>query len=392
MTSNNTVARLDNFLIYNGKFKLTAKEQKVVLFLAARINPIKQKRLHAQVVPIKEIRKILTNKGGGSFYDEIQKMSARLIKKGIEFSSEIEYEGRVLTGYRNWFQSIEPIHNEHGEICLEFLFSEKLVPFLLDLKEYTQINYLETLPLGSGFSVRMFLIFRAHRDRMGVHQKRSKLRYELQALKELLGVSDKYPDYRNFRKFVLEIIDKEINKETSIGLSWKPLKKGRSVSEIEFEFWDKGGKAKLKALPRQASLFTGLKFDAMTYAEIKAFDRLVAYSVKDEVAMEMISRVGGSETKGFEDWYFEEVIQIFEAKTDQTDGAARAGTLVNWYLKMKIFEQGDHFATIMEKLQTRKKKLQTDKPGHWGNRMIAKNMTAIEFEKLVKEQRAEKKK
>ena len=390
MTPKNTVARLDNFLIYNGKFKLTAKEQKVVLFLAARINPVKQKRLHAQVVPIKEIRKILSKKGGGSFYEEIQKMSARLIKKGIEFSSEIQYEGRVLTGHRNWFQSIEPIRNEHGEICLEFLFSEKLVPFLLDLKEYTQINYIETLPLGSGFSVRMFLIFRAHRDRMSVHQKRSKLKYNLQELKDLLGVSDKYPDYRNFRKFVLEIINKEINKETSIGLSWKPLKKGRSVVEVEFEFWDKGGKSKSKSLPQQANLFTGLKFDALTYAELKAFDRLVAYSVKAEVALEMISRVVGSETQGFEDWYFEEVIRIFEVKTDQTDGAARAGTLVNWFLKMKIFEQGDHFATIMEKLQTRKKRVQIEKPANWGNRMIAKNMTAIEFEALAKKQAAGK--
>ncbi|MEM6316086.1 MAG: replication initiation protein [Bacteroidota bacterium] len=388
MNSKNTVARLDNFLIYNGKFKLTAKEQKVVLFLAARINPIKQKRLHAQIVPIKEIRRVLTNKTGGSFYEEIQKMSARLIKKGIEFSSDIQYEGRILTGHRNWFQSIEPIRNEHGEICLEFLFSEKLVPFLLDLKEYTQINYLETLPLGSGFSVRMFLIFRAHRDRMSAHQKKSKLRYDLQELKDLLGVSDKYPDYRNFRKFVLEIIDKEVNKETSIGLTWKPLKKGRSVAEIEFEFWDKKGRSKAKALPVQASLFAGLKFEAMTYAERKAFDRLIAYSIKDEVALEMISRVGGSETQGFEDWYFEEVIQIFEAKTEQTEGAARAGTLVNWFLKMKIFEQNDHFATIMERLQARKKKLQLEKPANWGNRMIAKNMTAVEFETLAKQQRA----
>jgi len=51
----NSIARIDNFLIYHGKFKLTAKEQKIVLFLASRINPVKQSRLHAQIVPIKEL-------------------------------------------------------------------------------------------------------------------------------------------------------------------------------------------------------------------------------------------------------------------------------------------------------------------------------------------------
>lgn len=103
----NTIARLDNFLIYHGKFKLTAKEQKVVLFLASRINPLKQKRLHAQVVPIKDLKQVMSKKRGGSFYEEIQQMSSRLVKKGIEFSSTLEYEGRKLTGHRNWFQSCE---------------------------------------------------------------------------------------------------------------------------------------------------------------------------------------------------------------------------------------------------------------------------------------------
>lgn len=241
-TTKNTIARLDNFLIYHGKFKLTAKEQKIILFLVSRINPIKQKRLPAQVVPIKDLKQIIVKKGGGSFYEEIEKMSRRLVKKGIEFSSELKYEGRKLTGYRNWFQSIEPIENEEGETCLEFLFSEKLIPFLLDIQEYTQINYLEILSLGSSFSVRMFLIFRAYRDKSGKHNHKGIVRYDLLELKKLLGISDKYPDYRNLRKFVIEVLVKEINKGTSIGLSWKPCKKGRSVVAVEFEFWDKRNK------------------------------------------------------------------------------------------------------------------------------------------------------
>ena len=371
-TQPNTIARLDNFLIYNGKFRLTAKEQKVVLFLISRINPLQQKRQIEQVVRVKDLKEILVGKKSGSFYDEIQSFSGRLVKKGVEFKSDVEYEGRKLTGYRNWFQSIEPIHNDQGEICLEFLFSEKLMPFLLELKEYTKIDYLETLPLGSSFSVRMYLIFRAHRDRMAKHQKRSKLKYEIGELKELLGVSDKYDDYRNFKKFVVEVLVKEISKSTSIGASWKPFKKGRSVVEIEFEFWDKGSR-------KTETLIGGaIEFESLTFSQERAFNRLVSYGVNDSIALDMIAKAQGfSELKGFEDWYFDECIKIVEKKSNLE--GARAGVLVTWFLKTKVFDQASNFAAIVERLNGRKKQMQKENLDAWENRLEARNMTATAF-------------
>ena len=97
----------------------------------------------------------------------------------------------------------------------------------------------------------------------------------------------------------------------------------------------------------------------------------------------MLSSCKGSEILGFEDWYFEEMIQIFESKTNQTTPNARTGTLVNWYLKKKIFEQGDHFAVIMERLQQRKKQLQNDNLTAWENRLLAKELTAEKFRLII---------
>jgi len=114
---------------------------------------------------------------------------------------------------------------------------------------------------------------------------------------------------------------------------------------------------------------------------MKGFNWLVAYGINDGIALEMLNRVGASEIQGFEDWYFEEVTKIFESKTDQPVGPARAGTMVNWFLKKKIFEQGDHFATIMERLQIRKKELQNTRLDAWENRLLAKTMTSGEFTK-----------
>jgi plasmid replication initiation protein len=375
----NTIARLDNFLIYNGKFKLTAKEQKVVLFLVSKINPTEHKRQIEQVVSIKDLKEVLVGKKSGSFYDEIQNFASRLVKKGVEFRSDLEYEGRSLKGYRNWFQSIEPVRNEQGEVCLEFLFSEKLMPFLLELKEYTKIDYLETLPLGSSFSVRMYLIFRAHRDRMAKHQKRSKLRYEIGELKELLGVADKYDDYRNFKKFVVDVLVKEISKNTSIGVSWKPFKQGRSVAEIEFEFYDKGA----RSVKEDTLVENSMEFEKLTFAQERAFNRLVSYGVNDAIALDMIGKaVGYSELRGFEDWYMDECIKIVEAKSSME--GARAGVLVNWFLKTKVFDQPSNLSEILERLNARKKAQQAERPDAWENRLAARHMTAAEFRSQFK--------
>ena len=122
------------------------------------------------------MQKLLIDKGkkNGSFYHEMEKFSDRIMDKRAYFDTKIEYQGKRIPGRVNFFQSISPVHNEKGDVCLEFLFSEKLKPFLLELKEYVSIDYQEVLMLNSGFSIRMYQIFRAHRDRMARHEKNSR--------------------------------------------------------------------------------------------------------------------------------------------------------------------------------------------------------------------------
>ena len=68
---NQHIARIENFFIYNAQYSLTAKEQKVILYLVAQIDPVRQSKLIEQVVPIKDLRRLLIEKGkkSGSFYE-----------------------------------------------------------------------------------------------------------------------------------------------------------------------------------------------------------------------------------------------------------------------------------------------------------------------------------
>ena len=52
-------------------------------------------------------------------------------------------------------------------------------------------------------------------------------------------------------------------------------------------------------------------------------------------------------------------------------------------MKLKVFEQDDQFAKIMERLAIRKKAYERDNVEAWENRLLARNMTAGEFRTKV---------
>ncbi|MEM6321103.1 MAG: replication initiation protein [Bacteroidota bacterium] len=374
----NNLARIENNFIFNAQYQLTAKEQKVILLLIANINPIKQQNFQKQLIPVKALKSVVMGQNTkGSFYQEMKKLAFRLVKKGISFDTDVLIEGRPFPGYINWFQSIAPLKNEKGEVCLEFLFSEGLKPFLLQLHQYVQIDLQQLTKLGSGFSIHLFQIFQAQRNRLLKHKKHTKLTYQLPELKKTLGIANKYDDWRNFKRKVVDLAVQEINQHTHLRIDFRVIKKDGKVFSIEFELLDKASKHPSPTLSFK------LDSNALTFAQVKALKILTDYRVAKDIALEMINRVKGSEIVGFEDWYFEEVIRIFEAKTIQKTATAKTGTLVNWFLKKRIFEQGDHFAVIMQRLQGRKKQLQNDNPTAWENRLAAKKITANSFRMLI---------
>lgn len=388
-------ARMDNRFVFHARYNLSAKEAKIILFLISRIDPLRQQNLIEQTVSVKELEHFLKQdaKRWGSFYQELRLIRDSLVRKGIYIPTQIQVEGKHFDGYINWFQEIMPVHDEAGNIALRFLFAQSLQPFLLNLKQYVAINLEEVIALKSSFSIRIFQILRAYRDKFAKHQQRSQIKYELEELKTLLGIANKYHDYRNFKKRILVGICKEINQKTSLTVNYQPIKEGRQVKSIQFEFWEKrkasavSASAAMTKRPHSPTLsktmVNKLKVEDLSFAQLKAFQLLTRYGIKIQLSLDMVAKVQGSEIIGFQDWYFEEVIQIFESKTNQTTAAAKTGTLVNWFLKKRIFEQGDHFAVIMERLQERKKQLQVEDIIPWENRLLAKGKSAGTFRALI---------
>ena len=203
---------------------------------------------------------------------------------------------------------------------------------------------------------------------MARHERESHLYYTLDEFKQLLDIESSYRDFRNLKKRVLTVVVDEINQKTSVEVKMDLRRKGRKVIGVDFFFWDKERMVE-KTTP------SAVTTKSMTFSQLKAYELLTEYGVKKGIVMKQIlPRIGGSEAEGFEDMWVEECLVIFRKKA-----RGGVGAFVNWFLKLEVFDQGEHFAEIMERLQQRKKKLQRERPDAWENRLEARRMTAEEF-------------
>jgi plasmid replication initiation protein len=393
--SSNKVARIENRFIFNAQYQLTAREQKVILYLISNIDPKSQKRFHEQVISVKKLESVLKADGKkwGGLYEEMQSFTDRILDKKIRFPTDLEIDGRSFPGKINWFQSVMPVRNENQEVSLRFLFAEDLKPFLLQLNEYAQINRLEAQQMKSGHAIRMFQIFKAQRDRMRRHEKVSKLTYEVNSLKAILGIEGKYPRFNSFRERVLDTIKKEINTYTSLELiNLVYTRSGKRVTALTFVFTEKEKESNtfLKVDAGQAPTEESLAH-TFTKSQLRAYKLLVKRNIIPGIAYERIVPVisqGSSEFIGFEDIYFEFAWAIFENKSNlfqkgskltELEARKKAGTFVNWFTKNKVFQQGDHFATIQSLLAEKKKHMQRNYPDEWDLRLKSKGIPAAEI-------------
>lgn len=214
MESNNLIVK-HNYLI-QARYKLSLNEQKIILYAISKIDK-EQKRLNVLKFEVKEFTSLIgtTEKR----YEEIRKIVRSLRNKEIKIHTK---DNELITG---WLSSIE-LKKNSGIIELEF--SEKLMPYLLQLKEqFTKYQLKNILYLKNKYSIRMYELLKQY-EKIGNRE------FKIQDLKEVIGCEGKYKDFRNFKKFVLDIVTKEINEYTDINISYHKITKGRKTVGIKF--------------------------------------------------------------------------------------------------------------------------------------------------------------
>lgn len=209
----NTTAVIANPLI-EAKYKLPVIEQKILHMLIAQID-FTDEELKFYSFYVSDFLTIFDEK---NYTRQVKKSLDTLLNTKIKITKEKSF---LET---HWLSSAE--YFEGGKIELEF--SEKLKPFLIQLKkEFTKYNVAEINKFKSKFSIRIYLL-------MKQYQPLKERIINIEELKEMLQVSNFYPEYRNFKQKVLKIACEEINKLSDLKIEYEEIKKGRKVDKIKF--------------------------------------------------------------------------------------------------------------------------------------------------------------
>jgi len=137
-----------------------------------------------------------------------------------------------------WFASAE-YRPQSGIIELEL--SEKLKPFLLDLKKhYTLLNRQEMRRLSghSGYAKRIYELIRSE-------YYKGEWVVDLEKFRWHLGLKDKLEKFGSLKQRVLDPALKQINDVTSMDVDLELRKTGRAVTSLIFKMYRKGSRKRL---------------------------------------------------------------------------------------------------------------------------------------------------
>ena len=201
------------------KKPLTVREQKIILTMASMIEP-SDEDFTEYVISIKQFYEMLGLRGD-PHYTQLKKIVENLMTKTIEIPQEDG--GWLLT---HWVSTARYIPGK-GAIRLKFV--PELKPYFLQLKnQYTSYKLSNVLSLGSVYSIRLYELMRRslYIGNCVILVNELKLKFGI--------AGDSYKQYGHFKARVLTPAVKEVNKQTDLQVSFKEIKKGRSVERIEF--------------------------------------------------------------------------------------------------------------------------------------------------------------
>jgi len=204
--------------LIESRYKLKVTEQRLIKLLVSMIEPddedFKQYEIRvsylANIVGIKS----------GDIYPAIDRAVETLMDTPIKFN-----DGDDKVNVR-WLSSSR-YKTKEGIALLRF--DPELKPFLLQLKEqFTSYKLINIIRLKHIYSIRIYELLKQY-ERIG------KRRFNIEDLRKILMIDDgEYKQYRDFRRWVLKVSQKELEEKTDISFEWNEEKTKRVCVAIEF--------------------------------------------------------------------------------------------------------------------------------------------------------------
>ena len=199
---------------------------------------------------IKEIIDFMGVPPSGNVYNYVTEAAERLLDRKIvlglidEDGKRVIVDTHIVTSVR---RLAEP--DKTDNLFITLTFQPELKPFLIQLqRNFTKLDMEIYKKLKTASSIRLYHIFKSY-----IGKKKYRLRYELEDLKEMLGVAGKYDLYAGFKMRVLDEAQKRLSESTDIGFTFEEIKEGKRVSAIAFNLLHDKSDAPSREIPSDSS-------------------------------------------------------------------------------------------------------------------------------------------
>jgi hypothetical protein len=230
INSENIAVQSNRFIEARYKESLTFWESFLITKMCSMIAP-DDVDFKPYKIYIKEVIDFMGLPPGGNVYAYIMNAAKRLLDRKIVIGATDEQgrreiiETHIVTSVR---RLLEPPQDENIYVTLTFL--PELKPYLLQLhKDFTKLDMEIYKRLKTASSIRLYHIFKSH---MG--KKQHKIQFDLEELKEILGVVGKYKQYAGFKMRVLDEARSRLADSTDIHFDYEEIKTGKKVCAINF--------------------------------------------------------------------------------------------------------------------------------------------------------------
>lgn len=200
------------------KYRMSLSEQKLFIYAIKNINQ-DEDSFSSSVFPLVEFAENaeLDHK---HVYNEIDTMITSIMK------TVISVKGKNPNRWRK-YNLTQTCYYEDGEIG--FKFNEDMRVFLLQLKKQYFLQDPVVIAFKSWYSMRLYDMFKSY------SYKDEPFEIELDELKDILGIGDKYARFNNFREKVVEVALNEINEKSDIHVTMEKKTVGSKVIGLSFE-------------------------------------------------------------------------------------------------------------------------------------------------------------
>ena len=178
-----------------------------------------------------------------NIYRDIQELSKSLMKKSIFIKDKTQPKRKGKENYKifHWIDYVD-----YTDGVITFKLSDSLKPYLIGLEQlFTLYGYDAVIGLPTNYSIRLYELIASYQNMTvrlmpdtnytDIPIEKNEFIFTIDWLRDYFNCNDKYPNTGDFVKRVIDGAVKAIVKNTLMRLSYRTVKKGRSITHIVFK-------------------------------------------------------------------------------------------------------------------------------------------------------------